>query len=364
VTAIETDVMFEGGVAVIRHLGGPSSEMTFMDFVAKVAGSKKHIKVDFKDARAVLPALSVLRDMQNELRGQGVWLNADIVHGPGKRWKRSAFSPPVSPDFLELCDDRLPGALWSLGWSVGRLIPFNEYDVERMRTLVAPYRPQGEGVVFAASLRHAALDPTPLKDLLIAMPESQLLLWTGTGDEGIPAKEWGPLRDALRTAFEEFRGRVGLDIKVKPESAFADRWLPDGWYHIVAAHSGLPLSVTEDGLMQGSEYDASEFLIRAVESDAGWEISTLGVNNTKFRLSAFGAKRSSVELVRGEGSTFRFEEATRGRVFIIAESGFAFDVAFRSRNPGMRVQLYSYRSRGMNKQFCLIPSRREPLRLW
>merc|ERR1719379_3135582 len=214
----------------------------------------------------------------------------------------------------------------------------------------------------------------PLKDLLIAMPESQLLLWPGTGDEGIPAKEWGPLRDALRTAFEEFRGRVGLDIKVKPESAFADHWLPDGWYHIVASHSGLPLSVTEftqqmdgtptKGLVQGSEHDASEFLIRGAESDAGWEISTLGQNNAKLRLSAFGTKRSSVELVRGEGSTFRFEEASRGRVYIIAESGLALDVAWRSINPGTRVQLYSYRSRGMNKQFSLIPSRREPLRLW
>merc|ERR1719171_1713666 len=126
VSAIETDVMFEGGAAVIRHPGGPASEMTFADFLAKVAGSRRHIKVDFKDARAVNPALSVLREMQNELRGQGVWLNADVLHGPGKRWKRSVFSPPVAPaDFLELCDKELPGALWSLGWSVGRLIPFN-----------------------------------------------------------------------------------------------------------------------------------------------------------------------------------------------------------------------------------------------
>ena len=55
------------------------------------------------------------------------WFRFEMYEAPctefctDRRAGRSqAFSPPVSPDFLELCDDRLPGALWSLGWSVRR----------------------------------------------------------------------------------------------------------------------------------------------------------------------------------------------------------------------------------------------------
>lgn len=66
------------------------------------------------------------------------------------------------------------------------------------------------GFVFAVNARLALRNSEPLLDLLSRKPESQLLLWTGTGEPPIPT--W--TRAQLARCFSGMEHRVGYDCQV------------------------------------------------------------------------------------------------------------------------------------------------------
>lgn len=86
---IEADVSLgPGSEPIMAHPPANTSDLSlrqFLDFVlasTKESGKKKGIKLDFKLLEVVRPSLEILDQMRDKLR-MPLWLNADIVKGPG-----------------------------------------------------------------------------------------------------------------------------------------------------------------------------------------------------------------------------------------------------------------------------------------
>jgi len=134
-----------------------------------------------------------------------VWLNADVLPGPGRRscaWDADAF--------VRSCKT-VRGAVPSLGWAVdvGLANCYTNGDVDAMVSLI---RRHGlRAVVVAANLRIALRSPA--LDRLLAESDAELLLWTGTGEPAVaPA--------ALDAAARRFgAGRCAFDALLAPTNA-------------------------------------------------------------------------------------------------------------------------------------------------
>ncbi|CAJ1446427.1 unnamed protein product [Effrenium voratum] len=186
VTAIEVDVAmgyFTGNpgkkMPVMTHPPLLTSDLTFEDFLDKLIEDKRrHVKFDFKDLESVERCLPVLAERSSELarNGQAVWLNADVLPGPGlRRWSCAV----PAEEFLSKAEEYCPGAHLSLGWKANPvgLEAYNEADCKAMAQICRHHAKQN--VVFAVAARAAARDFQPLADLLAQIPGSQLLFWTG-----------------------------------------------------------------------------------------------------------------------------------------------------------------------------------------
>ena len=100
ITAIECDIMMGHGdsskmaVPILSHPPIRQSDLTLSHFLSLVSsiGSdgrpvlQKHIKLDFKEIEALAPSLNQILDlhMTNPL-SKTIFLNADILPGPGRR---------------------------------------------------------------------------------------------------------------------------------------------------------------------------------------------------------------------------------------------------------------------------------------
>lgn len=109
-------------LAIMAHPPSRSSDLTFESFIKRVMqhnsqtnGRRKGVKLDFKDARCIIPCLERLRAWAGDRESVGfpVWVNADVWRGPGEQ------KPKISPsDFFAACFDLYPAATLSPGWTV------------------------------------------------------------------------------------------------------------------------------------------------------------------------------------------------------------------------------------------------------
>eukprot|EP00434_Breviolum_minutum_P024491 symbB.v1.2.021630.t1/scaffold1854.1/size98632/4 len=120
VTAIEVDVAMgylsgpgsfsDEMVPVMAHPPILTSDLTFQDFLEElIRDGRRH------DLEAVRRCLPLLAERSGELaaNGQAVWLNADVLPGPGLRsWSCSV----PAEEFLRAAEEHCPGAHLSLGW--------------------------------------------------------------------------------------------------------------------------------------------------------------------------------------------------------------------------------------------------------
>jgi len=221
ITAIEADILMgvmidgpsPGGseIAIMAHPPSRTSDLSFQAFLdGCVTEAKHHIKLDFKDLRSLqlcLPQLAAarLRLLQN---GQVVWINADILPGPNRR---SQICPVPAAAFFSAVRQHCPGINLSLGWRVSRAYG-DAYTGDDMKAMLEVCKgcEADHGFVFAVNARLALRNSEPLLDLLSRKPESQLLLWTGTGEPPIPA--W--TRAQLSRCFSGVENRVGFDCQV------------------------------------------------------------------------------------------------------------------------------------------------------
>lgn len=192
----------------------PRSDLSFAEFLDRcLSDGTRHLKLDFKDAAAVEPCFQLLEKRWRELQvnGQAVWLNADVLPGPNKR---GPVGIPASL-FIPLWRRYCPQAFLSLGWCVGPIGPEQSYsaqDVTEMASICAEYSLAGETVVFAVSVRLAERALMDVASILQRVPDSQLLLWTGTGEASIKPTMLDRVQAELKGL--GFAHRVGYDVAI------------------------------------------------------------------------------------------------------------------------------------------------------
>ena len=162
------------------HPPASRSDITFDAFLRRVvravrAGRVVGVKLDFKHPDAVAPALALLRreglgrvgSSSSSPRGGSretsestspeaarvasmpVWLNADVIRGPGGR-------EPVHPDgaaFVAACVDACPASTLSLGWTHAGT-PRLGYTRDMAARMLALIEPVAQHVTLAASAAH------------------------------------------------------------------------------------------------------------------------------------------------------------------------------------------------------------------
>ena len=141
-------------------------------FLAVKAGRRVGLKLDFKDADAVLP-VRLLRDGNGihdasyvgahaSTRRMPLWLNADVIRGPGGR-------PPIPGEqFVARCLEHCPSATLSLGWTTGATprLGYSRRMVDEMRALAANIRAH---VTFAPSAAHLFASADAQRASVLAM---------------------------------------------------------------------------------------------------------------------------------------------------------------------------------------------------
>lgn len=100
----------------------------------------KGIKFDFKDPDAVLPTMALLRasvaEQQAAWEGVPVWLNADVLRGPGGG--AASGTAPFDPNgFVRTCQEEYPEALLSLGWTTGPWTVTPGYSTSMVDAMIA-----------------------------------------------------------------------------------------------------------------------------------------------------------------------------------------------------------------------------------
>ena len=165
---------------IMCHPPASRSDITFDAFLRRVvravrAGRVVGVKLDFKHPDAVAPALALLRReglgrvglSSSSPRGGSretsestspeaarvasipVWLNADVIRGPGGR-------EPVHPDgaaFVAACVDACPASTLSLGWTHAGT-PRLGYTRDMAARMLALIEPVAQHVTLAASAAH------------------------------------------------------------------------------------------------------------------------------------------------------------------------------------------------------------------
>lgn len=94
----------------------------YSDWLRIVLDSKRTIgiKLDFKDPRAVPECLAELQRCTVDEHGRlhPLWLNADILRGPG-----GGESPFDAHHFVQTCYEAFPRSVLSIGWTTGPFGP-------------------------------------------------------------------------------------------------------------------------------------------------------------------------------------------------------------------------------------------------
>jgi len=194
---IEADVLMSAAsVPIMAHPPALESDLTLASFLQITAEHNKAqpwsscvaLKLDFKDPAAVGPSLDLLESSAYwgaapESGTPPVWLNADVLPGPGSR-------PPKfnAARFVKQCLSRRPQATLSLGWTVSTSAAatitdgYTDVHIDDMVTLC---RENTIGsVTFAVHSLYAQQAAPQMLRLLSEVPRSSLTCW-GLADDGV-----------------------------------------------------------------------------------------------------------------------------------------------------------------------------------
>ncbi|KAM8885503.1 protein FAM151B isoform 2-T6 [Spinachia spinachia] len=168
---IEADVIIRGGdpkEPIMAHPPDTDSDITLKEWLAAVEGSDKGIKLDFKSLEAVSPSIVLLVEVYRSNRP--VWINADILSGPG------GLATPLEPLAFLSSVSRLPSHIvlslgWTTGWTAG---PDNAgYSWDMVRSMEEICRALKHAVTFP--VRAALLAPSfPQLSWLLQQSDSPL----------------------------------------------------------------------------------------------------------------------------------------------------------------------------------------------
>ncbi|XP_053277709.1 protein FAM151B isoform X1 [Pleuronectes platessa] len=113
---IEADIIMRGHdpkEPIMAHPPDTDSDITLKEWLEAVKEHQMGIKLDFKSLEAVSPSVALLEKVLPDLSCP-VWINADILSGPGGR------ATPLDPHaFLSALTTLPTQAVLSLGWTTG-----------------------------------------------------------------------------------------------------------------------------------------------------------------------------------------------------------------------------------------------------
>ena len=219
VHSIESDVVLSSvsGEPVMAHPPSTHSDLSFQEFL-EIATSdvdsarRKHLKLDFKDAEVVEPCLKALAS--KDLVEQTIYLNADIIHGPGAD---SSSELKISADkFIDQCVTLYPRGILSLGWKVDLDIEgavYSEKHCEEMLSILQSHELLDRRIVLAVAARPLSRDSRSILTLMReSLPLAELLVWTGTGESPVTES----LIEKIRESFCEISShRISYDVALE-----------------------------------------------------------------------------------------------------------------------------------------------------
>jgi len=206
VEAIEVVLAFNvvHNVAVLKHASQSHEKDLAQECLAKdwieLAYKEENrrfqiLKFDFKNIQAVPELIDLLVSRQTET-SPTVFLNADIVSGPG-RDDEGRQAPVDAHEFLEYCA-RLPSATLSLGWTTA-YSPFKtiRYERKHIRAMLEVLEnTKNKKITFPIRASLAFDSWAALCHLLQHSADYSLTLWTA--DEGVPETDLLWMISALR----------------------------------------------------------------------------------------------------------------------------------------------------------------------
>ncbi|KAJ7993758.1 hypothetical protein DPEC_G00258010 [Dallia pectoralis] len=179
---IEADILLRGHdpkEPIMAHPPENDSDISLRDWLKAVQASDKGIKLDFKSLQAVAPSMALLDGVRSELSGP-VWINADILPGPGGK------ATPLDPkDFVEAAVTPVShGDVLSLGWTTGWASDTDNpgYSWEMVREMEAVCQPLRQSVTFPVRAALMAQSFPQLQWLLQQSDRYSLTVWTGQTD--------------------------------------------------------------------------------------------------------------------------------------------------------------------------------------
>lgn len=179
---IEADVIMRGSdprEPVMAHPPQTDSDITLREWLAAAKELAKGIKLDFKSLDAVSPSLVLLEEVPTEA-GRPVWINADILTGPGGHAK------PLDPHGFLSAVTALPASTvlslgWTTGWSAGVENPGYSWDnVHEMEELCRRLK---HPVTFPVRASLMAQSLPQLSWLLQQSDRYTLTVWTGLNED-------------------------------------------------------------------------------------------------------------------------------------------------------------------------------------
>ena len=194
---------------------------------------RKHLKLDFKDLESVKPTLKILQEINADPAGKTIFLNADLIAGPGRTSEDVVVIPE---EFLSICLDFIPNnketnMAFSLGFKVDVVSIFGHTheEIATMADLVDKFDllRKSAGVVLAINARLLSKHYAPFDAFLKQYPSSQLLVWTGSGEPPISTQKAAKIRQHFEK--EGTITRIGFDCQVSRKISLV--------YHVSMNHS-------------------------------------------------------------------------------------------------------------------------------
>ncbi|XP_044147627.1 protein FAM151B [Bufo gargarizans] len=177
---IEADVLLRGAgrrEPIMAHPPYTDSDINLQDWLSEVSASSKGIKLDFKSLEAVLPSMKILDAMKDNLH-QPVWINADILPGPGGSVTVDA------REFLQIVTSFFPNVTLSLGWTTAwHPDRSNEgYSWEMVREMEKICKDLSQLVTFPVRAALVRQSWPQLQWLLQTSDRYSLTVWSGKDD--------------------------------------------------------------------------------------------------------------------------------------------------------------------------------------
>jgi len=202
ITAIEADILMGHDLThpgskcpIMAHPPDTTSDLSFETFINHVIASKRcqHVKLDFKDIESVDHVLHTLSMVESKLSStQTIFLNADILPGPGKR---NANLQVPGNEFLGKClkfisnQKRKNQYAFSLGFMVDcrSMTGYSHQDIKVLQDVIINNYliEKSKGVVLAVNARVLCKRLDVFDKILNDFPQLQILVWTATGEPPI-----------------------------------------------------------------------------------------------------------------------------------------------------------------------------------